>query len=204
MKTETQGLATVTPLASRHRPGTRMHREKVITGQLVPFPAKLSKQAGPVIGRDATALLPLLSPGSRHIKIGSHFRELAPRVENVFKSSHAREFAPDELSGQGPTMIPMTTLVPLRTIGAMGRASTPAKFRSEMAKRLMSARIVAGYATKREAAEKLGITLDRYEKWESGRTPVPAQYVGPVCALFNIDANYLFGVEPSPPARKTG
>jgi transcriptional regulator with XRE-family HTH domain len=73
-----------------------------------------------------------------------------------------------------------------------------------MAKRLRSARIVAGYATQKEAADALGITIDRYETWEKGRTPVPAQYVGPVCERFNVDANYLFGVEPKPPARQTG
>jgi len=95
----------------------------------------------------------------------------------------------------------------VRTISPMGRASTPARFRLEMAKRLSSARIVAGYPTKRLAANELGITLDRYEKWETGRTPVPAQYVGPVCELFHIDANYLFGIQPTypaQPARKTG
>lgn len=64
-----------------------------------------------------------------------------------------------------------------------------------MAKRLTSARIVAGFSTKKMAADALGITLDRYEKWENGRTPVPAQYVGPVCELFHTDANYLFGIE---------
>lgn len=63
-----------------------------------------------------------------------------------------------------------------------------------MAKRLMSARIMAGFETKKQAADALKIGLDRYEKWESGRTPVPAQYVGAICELFNIDANYLFGV----------
>jgi hypothetical protein len=77
----------------------------------------------------------------------------------------------------------------------MGRSTTPVKFRAEMAKRLMSARVVAGYNTKKEAADALQIGLDRYEKWESGRTPVPAQYVGPICELFRIDANYLFGVQ---------
>lgn len=76
----------------------------------------------------------------------------------------------------------------------MGRATTPVKFRAEMAKRLMSARIMAGFETKRQAADALQIGLDRYEKWESGRTPVPAQYVGAICELFSIDANYLFGV----------
>ena len=86
----------------------------------------------------------------------------------------------------------------------MGRATTPVKFRAEMAKRLMSARVMAGFETKRQAADALQIGLDRYEKWESGRTPVPAQYVGPICDLFNIDANYLFGVSQIAAARKAG
>ena len=96
----------------------------------------------------------------------------------------------------------MTKTAPMPTISPMGRATTPVKFRAEMAKRLMSARVVAGYTTKKEAADALQIGLDRYEKWESGRTPVPAQYVGAICQLFNIDANYLFGVQSSAAIRK--
>lgn len=92
-------------------------------------------------------------------------------------------------------MIPMTTPAPERTIRPMGRNVTPVKFRAEMAKRLESARRVAGFETKKQAADRLGIGLDRYEKWESGRTPVPAQYISPVCELFGVDANYLFGTE---------
>jgi hypothetical protein len=99
-------------------------------------------------------------------------------------------------------MIPMTKTARVPTISPMGRSTTPVKFRAEMAKRLMSARVVAGYSTKKEAADALQIGLDRYEKWESGRTPVPAQYVGPICELFNIDANYLFGVQSGAAARK--
>lgn len=99
-------------------------------------------------------------------------------------------------------MIPMTAAAPRPTISPMGRATTPVKFRAEMAKRLMSARIVAGYETKKQAADALRIGLDRYEKWESGRTPVPAQYVAAICDLFNVDANYLFGVAPAESARK--
>lgn len=86
----------------------------------------------------------------------------------------------------------------------MGRGTTPTKLKNELATRLRSARIVAGYATQQAAAEALGIQLDRYRKWEKGRSPVPAQYVAVVCEVFGVDANYLFGVEPKPkPARKT-
>lgn len=100
-------------------------------------------------------------------------------------------------------MIPMTKVTPIRTISPMGRGTTPVRFRAEMAKRLMSARIVAGFTTKKAAADALGIGLDRYEKWESGRTPIPAQYVGPICSLYGIDANYLYDIEARPRARES-
>lgn len=77
----------------------------------------------------------------------------------------------------------------------MGRGTTPVRFRDDLAQRLKSARVVAGYETQLMAAQALGVGLDRYRKWESGRTPVPAQYVPAVCELFHIDANYLFGVQ---------
>jgi transcriptional regulator with XRE-family HTH domain len=77
----------------------------------------------------------------------------------------------------------------------MGRGTTPARFRQTLADRLRSARIVAGYETQLQAAQALGVGMDRYRKWESGRTPVPAQYIPAVCELYGIDANYLFSVE---------
>lgn len=85
----------------------------------------------------------------------------------------------------------------------MGRGTTPTRFREEMAEKLRAARVVAGFNTQLEAAQALGIGLDRYTKWESGRTPVPAQYIQPVCVLFHVDANYLFSVE-AKAMRKTG
>ena len=73
-----------------------------------------------------------------------------------------------------------------------------------MAKRLKAARVMARYETQKQAADALGVRVDRYEKWESGRTPVPAQYIGSVCALYGIDANYLFDTQPAAAARRTG
>lgn len=183
----------------------RMHRKQMVgTKAHALFPGA-SDDRGPVVLRYPAALFPLLDHRSGPIDIDGHRGKRVPGVKEVVKRSHVAEYASDELSVQGPRMIPMTSRLPVRTISPMGRASTPARFRSEMAKRLVSARVMARFETKREAAEALGITLDRYEKWESGRTPVPAQYVGPVCALFHIDANYLFGIEATPAAsRKTG
>lgn len=187
-------LAKVVQLDSRRPPGTLVHREQGITGQLLSFPSERLNQRLPGSRRNALTLPPLLDRVAPPANIGRHLRERVPIVKNVVKRAHASEYAPDGLSDQGPPMIPMTVSAPTRTISPMGRATTPVRFRAEMAKRLMSARVMAGYETKRQAADALQIGLDRYEKWESGRTPVPAQYVGPICSLFNIDANYLFGV----------
>lgn len=192
----------VIELDSRRTTGTVMHRQKSVACQILAFPLKRANQRRPGIRRDALALFPFLDGISGPANIGRHGRECVPLLKDVINRSHASQHAPDELSGQGPLMIPMTAHAPIRTISPMGRTTTPVKLRAEMAKRLMSARIVAGFDTKKQAADALHIGLDRYEKWESGRTPVPAQYVGPICELFNIDANYLFGVTPPAAVRK--
>lgn len=197
-----QQRGNVIALDSRRTTRTLVHREKPIACKLYAFALKRGKDRRPGVNRDALSLPPLLDRVSGAANIGRHRRERRPALEHVVDRSHALQHAPDELSGQEPTMIPMTKTVPDRTISPMGRATTPAKFRAEMAKRLSSARVVAGYDTKKKAADALQIGLDRYEKWESGRTPVPAQYVGPICELFNIDANYLFGVQTSVVARR--
>lgn len=182
-----------------------VHQEEPVACQFLAFPLKRGKKGRPSINRDAFPLTPLLDGVLFPANVSGHRRQGRPTVKHVFQVSHAPQYASDELSGQGQTMIPMTETRPHRTISPMGRGTTPVKFRAEMAKRLMSARIVAGYRTKKEAADALQIGLDRYEKWESGRTPVPAQYVGPICELFHIDANYLFGIQAASPAsRKTG
>lgn len=195
-------LAKVVSLDSRRSPGTLVHRKQLVTGQLLAFPSKRLDQSGPRIRRDALALSPLLNRRSSTPNIGSHRRERFPLLKHIVNRAHALQHAPDELSGQEPPMIPMTAAAPGPTISPMGRATTPVRFRAEMAKRLTSARVVAGFATKKQAADALQIGLDRYEKWESGRTPVPAQYVGPICELFGVDANYLFGVSLAASVRK--
>lgn len=179
-----------------------MHREKLVACQLYAFPFERGNQSGPGIRRDALALTPFLDSVLAPANVRRHFGERLPAVKNIIKRAHARQYAPDGLSDQEPPMIPMTAAAPRPTISPMGRGTTPVKFRAEMARRLVSARIVAKYETKKQAADALGIGLDRYEKWESGRTPIPADYVGPICALFGVDANYLYNIEPRPAARE--
>lgn len=99
-------------------------------------------------------------------------------------------------------MIPVTLERSMRTICPMGRLSTPAAFKKQFAILLKAARISAGYQNQDEAARALGIERERYKKWESGRTPVPALYIGVVCETFGKDANYFFRIE-AISARKT-
>lgn len=195
MRKERARQATVVSLESRRATSTRVHGEQQITCQIYALPSKGLNQRRPGVGRDALTFPPFLDRVPRPPNIGSHRRERFPTVKNIVKRAHAKQYAPDGLSDQGPTMIPMTATATVRTISPMGRGITPVRFRAEMARRLVSARIVAGFKTKKEAADALGIRLDRYEKWESGRTPIPAQYVGPICALFGVDANYLYDIE---------
>lgn len=76
----------------------------------------------------------------------------------------------------------------------MGRGVPPTKFKSEFAERLKAARITAGYATQQEFATAMGVPIERYKKWESGRTPMPHQYIPAACELTGQDANYFFRV----------
>lgn len=179
-----------------------MHRKEIVSAQVFAFAPNRINQGGPVLMRDLSALAPLLDPVLLGADVGRHLGQRPPRLKQLVERSHAPKVASDGLSGQAPPKIPMTDSEALRTIGPMGRGVTPARFRSDMAKRLSSARVVAGYQTKKQAADALGVGLDRYEKWETGRTPVPAQYVAAVCDLFGVDANYLFSVQPKVAASK--
>lgn len=177
-------------------PPGEVHRQQLVRAQLFSFSPKRRKQRRPVLMRNPLALSPLLDGGPIRSDISGHRCECFPAAKKLVERAHAPKVSPDELSGQGPPMIPVTAACDLRTISPMGRGVTPVKFRSEMAERLKAARIMARYETQKRAADALGVGLDRYEKWESGRTPVPAQYIGAVCELYGVDANYLFSVNP--------
>lgn len=181
-----------------------VHGQKAVSAQVFAFAPKRVKKRRPVLMRNPLALLPLLNRRPRDLDVGRHFGKRVPAAKDVVERAHVTEYAPDELSGQGPPIIPVTAERAKPTISPMGRGVTPVKFRSEMAKRLRAARVMARYETQKQAADAIGVGLDRYEKWENGRTPVPAQFIGQVCSLYGVDANYLFGVEARGAARKTG
>jgi transcriptional regulator with XRE-family HTH domain len=64
--------------------------------------------------------------------------------------------------------------------------------------RLKAARIAAGFDSQPPFAKALGIELERYKKWESGRTPIQHEFIPAACELTGKDANYFYGV----PARE--
>jgi hypothetical protein len=190
---------------SRRRFHRSVRSQKVVRAQVLSFSLRSDNDLSPVILRNAFALPPLVDRPMTLINVGSKLDHRRPDGEDRSKGIggfHVDHCGPDYLSGQAPSNIPLTKKRRPRTIAPMGRGTTPARFRSDLADRLRSARVVAGYGTQLEAANALGIGLDRYRKWESGRTPVPAQYVPLVCDLFSIDANYLFDIH-SKVARKT-
>lgn len=79
----------------------------------------------------------------------------------------------------------------------MGRARSPIQFNKDIAARTKAARIAAGYGDARAFAEKyLGVTYERYKKWESGRTPIQHEYIPRFYELTGKDANFLFDTHP--------
>lgn len=188
-------LANVVILSDRRRRlGTGMHGKQFGGADVLAFPLKRLDDRRPRVKRNAFSLLPLRDGPMTLANISRHFGYAVPALEKVGKVFHVPTIPPDELSGQVRSTIPLTPARQGRTMRPMGRGTTPARFRDDLAHRLESARVVAGFQTQQQAAQALGIGVDRYRKWESGRTPVPAQFVPMVCDLFRIDANYLFGV----------
>jgi DNA-binding XRE family transcriptional regulator len=147
--------------------------------------------------RDAAALPPLLDGLVLLPDIGSQGSGIViPPIENSFegKGLHVPDSAGDNYSRQAASMIPVTANRAPRTMCPMGRGVAPTRFKSEFAERLKAARIAAGYATQQEFANVLGVPIERYKKWESGRTPMPHQYIPAACELTGQDANYFFKV----------
>jgi hypothetical protein len=164
VKGRSGSIATVIQLSDRRRLGTCMHGKQFGSADILAFPLQRLDKRRPRGRRDTSAFLPLLNCRTALADFGRHFRERFPGIKKTVDGAHNPKYASDELSAQEPIMIPMTSERAGRTIcPTMGRNVTPVKFRAEMAKRLESARRVAGYETKRQAADRLGIGLDRYE-----------------------------------------
>lgn len=183
------------PARRTRRSSGQVRRKQSISGQLLPFPSGRVDHRRPSVLGDSPPLLPLADRPMTFTNVIGHLGDGVPDLKDIRQSIHNLDSVSDNSSGQVRAINPMTGRKSARTIRPMGRGTTPARFRAELAEKLRAARIVAKYETQLQAAQALGVGLDRYRKWESGRTPIPAQYVPAVCELFNIDANYLFSVE---------
>ena len=64
----------------------------------------------------------------------------------------------------------------------------------EVGKRLKESRVSSGL-TQREISEKLGIVLQQYQTYESGRYQMDYEKIVKVCKILNISANYLLGID---------
>lgn len=176
------------------RSARRMHSKKLISGKP---PALLLDRGNDILPsgvRYASPVLPFLASPMTDPNIGGHFRDGVPALKDVVYGFHLPQYVGDELSRQARRIIPVTTLPVERTICPMGRGSVPSKFKSVFAARLRAGRIAAGYESQQQFAAALGVQWERYKKWESGRTPMPHQYIPIACELMDKDANYLFGV----------
>jgi hypothetical protein len=196
VKTEIQRVVS---LQSRRAPRTLVHRKKIISAQILPFRLRGKNESRPMFIGDAATLPPLLDGLVLLPNVGGESSSvIIPPVEDRFQSKglHVPYSEGDNYSRQGRRMFPVTALSRARTMCPMGRGTTPTRFKSQMAELLRAARISGGYATQLEFANALGVPVERYKKWESGRTPIPHQYIPDVCELLDKDANYFFRVTP--------
>lgn len=176
---------------------TLVHRKKRICAQVLPFRLRGRNERRPMLMRNAATLPPLLDglvvlPHGGRQGTGVVFPPIEDGLQG--KGLHVPDSAGDNYSRQGGRMIPVTGKPAPRTMCPMGRGVAPTRFKSEFAERLKAARIAAGYATQQEFALALGVPIERYKKWESGRTPMPHQYIPAACELTGQDANYFFKV----------
>lgn len=132
-----------------------------------------------------------------------HLLNGSPQLEQVGNGAHAPDSVGDGLSRQVGTMNSVTGFTVKRTMcPRMGRGITPTNVKKLIAERLRAARIAAEYTTQAEFAKQLGVEVERYKKWESGRTPIPHEFVALACDLLGKDANYLYGIQAKVPLRK--
>lgn len=194
--------------SSNTRPAL-MHGEQIVSAKLFSFPPGGRDHVGPIVRRNAASLLPLLDTAMSLPDGLGHLRHGLPQLEKLYKGGHAPDSDGDYLSRQWGAICPVTNQVLKGTMcPRMGRGTSPAAVKKAIADRLRSARVAYGngeaYRTQALFAKALGIEVERYKKWESGRTPIPPEFIGPICDLLGKDANYLYGIAAKEPLRKAG
>lgn len=65
---------------------------------------------------------------------------------------------------------------------------------TEVGRRLKEIRMSSGL-TQREVSERLGIVLQQYQTYESGRYQMNYDKIVRVCKILNVSADYLLGID---------
>ena len=47
-----------------------------------------------------------------------------------------------------------------------------------------------------EVSARLGVSAPLYYHWEEGTKKIPIKYIVPLCKIYDVDANYIFGTKP--------
>ena len=65
---------------------------------------------------------------------------------------------------------------------------------TEVGRRLKEIRMSSGL-TQREVSERIGIVLQQYQTYESGRYQMDYDKIVRVCKILNVSADYLLGID---------
>jgi hypothetical protein len=199
VKGRSGSIATIMRLDDwRNSSGSRrMHGEQSVCGQVVPFPLERTKHHGPCRRRNASAPTPLDDNPMTFTDVGGHLGEGSPAGKNVLEVLHRSDSLGDGLSRQEGLGFPVRSKGTKSENLRMGRARSPIQFNKDLALRLKSARVAAGYERAQDFAKELGVEYERYKKWEGGRTPIQHEYLPRACVLLKKDANYFYGIRPA-------
>lgn len=174
-----------------------MKLQQNICADVLPFSLERFNDRRPGRRGNAAASTPLNDHPMTLPDVIGHLSERVPAVEYVLQGLHCPHSVGDGLSRQGGAGIPVRESGIAVNNLRMGRAPSPVQFNKELALRLRSARIAAGYENMREFAQLAGIEYERYKKWESGRTPIQHEYMRRIWELTGKDANYFYGISPA-------
>ena len=187
-----------------HLRPARVRVEQVISADILAFSRERGEQLRPRRAWNALAPAPFDDRPMTLFQIDSHLGDGLPAAKNVLQGdSHSAHSVRDELSRQGVATFPAREKGISRENLPMGRAKSPLRFNQDLAARLKAARIAARHESAPAFAKLLGVEYERYKKWESGRTPIPHEYIPRACELTDKDANYFYGIGDQE-ARKAG
>ncbi|MCM1306419.1 MAG: helix-turn-helix domain-containing protein [Bacteroides sp.] len=67
------------------------------------------------------------------------------------------------------------------------------EIKRQVGQRIRELRIISGL-TQKEVSEKLGVVLQQYQTYESGRYELDYKKMIEICKIFDVSADYLLGL----------